>query len=64
MRSQSRLIPIEIELSATPRPEMAKEIASFRRDSGDHAAGGYVVHPGKMALPLGSGVIALPFAEL
>jgi hypothetical protein len=41
---------------------MAREIANFRRDFGDRAANGYVVHPGKMALPLGAGVIAWPFA--
>jgi hypothetical protein len=64
VESQSKLVPIEIKLSATPRPEMAREIAHFRHDFGDRAANGYVVHPGKMVLPLGGGAIALPFAEL
>lgn len=64
VESQSKLIPIEIKLSATPRPEMAREIANFRRDFGNRAANGYVVHPGKIVLPLGGGAIALPFAEL
>jgi predicted AAA+ superfamily ATPase len=63
VESQSKLIPIECKLSATPRPEMAKEIANFRRDFGDRTANGYVVHPGKMVLPLGGGVISLPFAS-
>jgi predicted AAA+ superfamily ATPase len=64
VESRSQIIPLECKLSATPRPEMAREIVNFRRDFGERAANGYVVHPGKMALPLGSGVIALPFAEL
>jgi hypothetical protein len=61
---QSGLVPIEIKLSATPRPEMARGISDFKRGFGDRAANGYVVHPGKIALPLGGGVIALPFAAL
>lgn len=64
VETQSKLIPIEIKLSATPRPDMAREIASFRRDLGERTASGYVIHPGKMALPLGDGAIALPFADL
>ena len=64
VESPSGLVPIEIKLSATPRPEMAREIAHFRRAFGDRAANGYVVHPGKVTLPLGGGSIALPFAEL
>jgi len=64
IESQSGLVPIEIKLSATPRPEMARGIPDFKRGFGDRAANGYVVHPGKIALPLGGGVIALPFAAL
>ncbi len=63
IESQSRLIPIEIKASATPRPEMAREIAAFRRDF-DRAGNGYVIHAGQMALPLGEGTLALPFAAL
>jgi predicted AAA+ superfamily ATPase len=64
IESQSRLIPIEIKSSATPRPEMAREIAAFRRDFGERAGDGYVVHAGKMVLPLGGSTLALPFAAL
>jgi hypothetical protein len=63
VESQSELIPIECKLSATPRPEMARGITRFRCDFGDRTANGYVVHPGKMVLPLGEGVISLPFAS-
>lgn len=61
---QSRLIPVEIKASATPRPDMARAIAAFRRDFGDRAGGGYVIRPGKIVLPLGNGVLAWPFAAL
>ena len=43
---------------------MAAAIGRFRRDFGDRALGGYVIHPGKMVLPLGGGVTALPFHTL
>jgi hypothetical protein len=59
-----RLVPIEVKLSATPRPAMASSIRAFREDFGDRAMPGYVVHPGDIRLPLGASVTALPFAEL
>jgi hypothetical protein len=43
---------------------MARQIAAFRRDFGDRAGNGYVIHAGSMALPLGGGTLALPFAAL
>ena len=58
------LIPIEVKLSATPRPAMASSIKAFQEDFGDKAMPGYVVHPGEIRLPLGADVTALPFAEL
>jgi hypothetical protein len=64
IETQSGLIPIEIKLSATPRPEMAKEILSFQRDFKEKALPGYVIHPGNMLLPLGQGVTALPLNRL
>lgn len=59
-----RLIPIEVKLSATPRPEMAGGIIKFQKDFPTTAAPGYVVHPGDLRLPLGSSVTALPFSDL
>ncbi len=56
------LVPIEVKLSGTPNPGMAKGIAAFREDLGDRAAHGYVVHPGTITLPLAPGVTAIPFA--
>ncbi len=61
---QPSLIPLEIKVSATPRPEMAREIAAFRRNFGDRAADGYVIYPGRHILPLGNGVLAWPLTML
>ena len=58
------LVPIEVKLSATPRPAMASTIKSFQADAKGKAMPGYVVHPGDIRLPLGPGVTALPFADL
>ncbi len=59
-----KLVPIEVKLSATPRPAMAAGITRFRQLFGDRAAQGYVVHPGDVRLPLAPGAIALPYAAL
>jgi predicted AAA+ superfamily ATPase len=59
-----KLMPIEVKLSATPRPPMASSIKKFQEDLGDKAMPGYLIHPGDVRLPLGSKVTALPFAEL
>lgn len=64
VETEGKLVPIEVKLSATPRPAMASAIKTFRKDFGDKALPGYVVHPGDIALSLGVGVTALPFAEL
>ena len=58
------LIPIEVKLSATPRPAMGNAIRTFQGDIESAATPGYVVHPGDIPLPLGPGVTALPFADL
>ena len=59
-----RLVPIEVKRSGTPRPAMARSLRAFRRDLGERALPGYLVHAGSVALPLGSGVKALPFSRL
>ena len=61
---QEKLIPIEIKQSETARPEMAKEIMTFQHDFEGKAGQGYLIHPGKMTLPLGKGVISLPLRNL
>jgi uncharacterized protein len=59
-----KLVPIEVKLSATPRPAMADSIKTFQKDFDDQAAPGYVVHPGDVRLPIAPEVTALPFADL
>lgn len=61
---EKTLVPVEVKLSATPKPAMASGIRALREDVGKRVMPGYVVHPGDIRLPLGEGVIALPFAEL
>ena len=58
------VVPIEVKLSATPRPAMASAIRGLQRDLESTGLPGYVVHPGDVRLPLGPGVTALPFGEL
>lgn len=57
-------IPIEVKLSATPRPAMASGIRAFQEDLGKKAGQGFVIHPGDVRLPLAPQVVALPFSEL
>lgn len=59
-----KLIPIEVKLSATPRPAMANTIRTFQEDLGEKAGPGFVIHPGDVRLPLEPKVVALPFSEL
>lgn len=59
-----RLIPIEVKLSATPRPAMASGIRAFQDDLGEKAGKAFVIHPGDVRLPLAPQVVALPLAEL
>ncbi len=61
---EGKVVPVEVKLSATPHPAMAKAIKIFQMDMGDKAMPGYVVHPGDITLPLGPGVTALPFSSL
>jgi len=64
IESAGRLIPVEVKLSATPRPQMAASIRTFQEDFGSKAGSGYVVHRGEGWLPLGEGITAVPFVEL
>ena len=64
VESNGKLVPIEVKLSATPRPGMATSIRTLQKDLGPEAVPGYVVHPGDVRLPLGPGATALPFSDL
>lgn len=62
--AQNALIPLEIKLSETPRPEMANGLVSFQYDFQEKTRPGYLVHPGKNLLPLGHGITTLPLMNL
>jgi predicted AAA+ superfamily ATPase len=64
VETDAHLVPIEVKLSATPRPDMARGIQSLRQDLGARVRDGYLVHPGEVRLPLVPGVTALPFRQL
>jgi hypothetical protein len=64
VQREDQLIPIEVKLSATPNPGMARGIEAFRKDFLKQATKGYVVHTGDVRLPLGPGAVSWPFAEL
>ena len=64
VETASGLVPVEVKLSATPRPAMAATVRTFQADTKDKSRRGYVVHPGDVRLPLGPRVRALPFADL
>ncbi len=59
-----KLIPVEIKQTETPHPKMAREILAFQKIFESRAGRGYVIHPGKIALPLEKNVIALPLTML
>ncbi len=59
-----RLTPVEVKLSSTPKPAMARGIESFRREYGRRVQKGWLVHTGREVLPLGPGILACPFAAL
>jgi hypothetical protein len=43
---------------------MASSIKIFRKDFGDQALPGYLIHPGDVRLPLGEHVTSWPFFDL
>jgi predicted AAA+ superfamily ATPase len=64
VEAQSKLIPLEVKLSATPRPEMKKGITAFRKDFKERAGAGYVIYTGDLLLPLGEGTMAVPYGMM
>jgi hypothetical protein len=64
IETNCKIIPVEVKLSATPRPAMASSIKTFMEDFGNKALSGYLIHPGNTQLPLGSNITALPYAYL
>jgi predicted AAA+ superfamily ATPase len=61
IQMEGKLVPIEIKLSATPKPAIADSIKVFQEDYKELSTTGYIIHPGEVHLPLGKNVEALPF---
>jgi predicted AAA+ superfamily ATPase len=64
VEAQNVMIPLEIKLSETPRPEMARGLVSFQQDFKEKTKPGYLIHPGKIVLPLGHEILSLPLMNL
>jgi len=64
IETEHTLTPVEVKASSTPRPAMAAGIHALRRDLGSRVGSGIVVHTGSHTLPLGEGVMAVPFGSL
>lgn len=64
VETQEELIPIEIKHTETIRPEQARSLLQFQKEFADRTQRGYIIHPGSTVLPLGQGILSLPFAAL
>jgi len=62
--TEGTLVPIEIKATATPRPVMAAGVLAFRKEFPRRSAAGFVIHGGEIRLPMGSGVMAVPFGAI
>lgn len=64
LEREGKLIPIEVKHTATPRPAMGDGVRAFQTDMGGKASKGWLIYPGDMDIPLGTGVEAMPFGLL
>jgi len=64
VETAGKLVPLEVKLFSTPRPAMAGAIKRLQEDLPGRVQRGYIIHPGQVKIPLGSNVVALPFADL
>jgi predicted AAA+ superfamily ATPase len=64
VKQGERLIPVEASLETHNRAKEHKSIRFFKKEFGERADTGYMVNPGKYSVPLGSGILALPFSHL
>jgi uncharacterized protein len=64
IEQETKLVPVEVKQTSTPRPAMAFGLVSFMRDYPDKAQKGWLVHLGGTTLPLAPDVTAIPFAAL
>jgi predicted AAA+ superfamily ATPase len=60
----TRIVPVEVKCSSTPRPEMAAGLSTLRHDLGRRVSDGYLIHAGDLHLPLVPGITAIPFRDM
>ena len=64
VQASGTLIPIEVKLSATPRPAMASSVRRLQEGLGDRVGDGFLVHPGEGRLPMAPRVTAVGLSML
>ena len=64
VEDQNRLIPIEVKATATPKPQMAKPMASLKQDISTKVEKGFIIHLGDITLPMTEVATAIPFSNL
>lgn len=64
VENRGKVIPIEVKSTATPRPEMTKNIQQIRSLLSNRIDIGYLIHAGETVIPLGEGIRSLSFYDL
>jgi len=64
LQDQEELVAIETSTSSKPQSNMSKGIRFFRKEMSIPGIRGYVINPGKSAIPLSEGVEALPMGNM
>lgn len=64
VHSGGKIIPVEISMNSTPRMGKVREMKKLMSDFGDRMSPGYLIHPGDIMLPMGDGIVALPWRKL
>lgn len=64
LEDQGALIPLEIKVTSTPKPQMAQGILTLQKEMKKPVKNGYLIHLGELQLPLGEKVTALPFSQM
>lgn len=62
IEDESRLIPVEVKSSGTPRPAMAAGLRSFLETY--NSSHGFLVHAGDVTLPQAPGIMAIPYGSM
>ncbi len=64
VRTEDKLVAVEVKASATPSPAMAASLIKFKELVKNTFKNSYVVHAGNVTLPLAKNITAIPFRNL